>query len=365
MKTKVLLSILLVAGAVFTSCKKDEDPTPLTKDEAVVEIASLKTTYSTENNAMETNEGKKVFNNLSNMDLPFVMPDADQPIRSKINSFHPRMEMAKKGNVRAMQQSLVTRSEFVFSQYVGTWEWNKQTQEWNHTSTPTDKVVVKFAYPSTNATNNAAYTISKYTLASGLDGVSGDYNANITVDGSIVWSIALSGSYAQSTSSITAISNQTITYTSIAIPKVSYEFKESTELKMSGNETAGNVSIKASSSIKKNGETLFSSDFTVTGKSSGTSGEMNLNGNLRIANVRFEFLVAYKGSVDTSMDMNQYVTMNVYNASGSKIGYMKYETVNNITVLWFYYNNGDKVNAEEIFGEVFNEFSYVVDLLDF
>jgi len=366
MKTKVFLSMLLVAGTVFTSCKKDEDPTPLTKDEAVVEIASLKTTYSTEKTAMESNEGVKVFDNLSSMALPFVMPDADQPVRSKINSFHPRMEMAKKGNVRAMQQSLVARSEFVFSQYVGTWEWNKQTQVWDHTSTPTDKVVVKFAYPSTNATNNAAYTITKYTLASGLDGVSGDYNANITVNGGEVWSIALSGSYTQSTSSLTAISNQTITYTSIAVPKVSYEFKESAEMKISGSETGATITMKATQSFKKNGETLLSADVNVTVKTTTSSEEVKATANLRIANVRFEFVVSYTGSATGGQsDIIANASMTVYSASGAKIGYMKNEVdAYGTEVLMFYYNNGDKDLASNVFGDIFEEFYYIFNSLD-
>ena len=366
MKTNVLFSVLFAAGVLFASCSKDDDPTPLTKEEAVVEIASLKTTYDSEDKAMNNNEGMKVFNQLSTTTLPFVMPDADQSIRSKINSFHPRMDVAKKGNVRAMQQSLVVRSEFVFSQYVGTWEWNKQTQVWDHTSTPTDKVVVKFAYPSTSATNNAAYTITKYTLASGLDGVSGDYNANITVDGNIVWTIALSGSYTSSTSFITATSNQTITYTSIAVPKVSYEFKESAELKMSGNETAGNISMKASSSIKKNGETLLSADVNVTAKSTSTSGEVKATANLRIANVRFEFVTSYTGSATGGQsDIIANASMTVYSASGAKIGYMKNEVdAYGAEVLMFYYNNGDKDLASNVFGKLFKEFFYIFDGLD-
>lgn len=353
MKTRLFLTMLVAVGATFTSCNKSEDPAPLTKEQATVAVDGLKDSYSNEFGAMDNNDGVKAIDNIEYI-APFTLPDGNVGTTfSKVNSFNSTMALAKKGDVNGIKKTL-KRSDFLFAEYVGTWEWNHQTQSWNHTSTPTDKVVLKFPYPSDNATNNAVYTISKYTLEAADFGTTGEFNANITVNGSEVWSIALSGTSSQSSSSISFSLNQKTVYTSIATPKVSYEENEAMQFKMSGSETQLTLSTIASMSIKKNGVALLSTDFSITAKVSDAAYDFLVNGNLRIANIRFEFNIAYKGNTDTSpANLDQYVKINVYTTDGAKVGEMKYESDGaGGYIMMFYYTNGDKVPAEGLFGDV-------------
>ena len=350
MKTKVLFSVLFATGVLFSSCSKDDDPTPLTKDQAKVEIANLTETYATDSIAIINNEGMKAYDALSNLALPFVLPvtDLGGSVLSKVIA-RPDMDLVKKRDFRAVQQRLISLSGFVFSEYVGTWE--QVNQVWTRTSTtPTDKVVVKFPYPSTNATNNAIYTISKYTIVASDMGYSGQYNANLSISGSEVWSVALTGS--SSSSSISGTS--TVVYTSIATPKVSYEQYESMELKISGNQVSGSVSFKASRSLKKNGSILLAANFTTTVSGSDTGVKIAMSGNVTIANIRFEFKLAYSGtslSEDVVMDKMQ---INVYNTAGAKLGSIELsKDLTGNTVATFVYVNGDKEDAEVLFGKIF------------
>ena len=353
MKTRLFLTMLVAVGATFTSCNKSEDPAPLTKEQATVAVDGLKTSYDTEFKAMDANDGAKAIDNISNI-APFTLPDGNvETTLSRVNSFNSTMALAKKGDVNGIKKAL-KRSDFLFTEYVGTWEWNHQTQQWGHTSTPTDQVVIKFPYPSDNATNNAVYTISKYTLEASDFGTTGEFNANITVNGSEVWSIALSGASSQSTSAISYSLNQKTVYTSIATPKVSYEEKEAIQFKMTVNDKQLVLSTTASMSIKKNGESLLSTDFSMTVKVSDAAYDFLVNGNLRIANIRFEFNIAYKGTSDTPpANFDQYVKINVYTTDGAKVGEMKYESDGaGGYIMMFYYTNGDKVPAEGLFGDV-------------
>lgn len=365
MKTKLFLTMLVAFGALLSSCSKDEDPAPLTKEQATVEIADLKATYDSESTAMENNEGMKVFENLSSLNLPFVMPDVNiTPVSKRISSFYPRMEQAKNGDFSAIKKSIIARSEFVFSEYVGTWEYNKQTQDWDYTSTPTDKVVIKFPYPSDNATNNAVYTISKFTFSSGLEGSGGDYIANITVNGSEVWYISFSGAFSESAISYT----EKIVYTSITTPKVSYEYNQSFSMKSSGSpDDGGAMTIKTAQSWKKNGEILLSGEYNISAKSTQTAYEVVAKANLRIANIKFVFEVSYSANANGgSGTMTQNIKMGVYTLDGAKVGDIKYEPVDGVVVAMFYYVNGDKVPAAELFGEVFGEWdSMFGDIIDF
>ena len=59
MKTKLFLMMLVAFGAL-SSCSKDEDPAPLTKEQATVEIADLKANYTSEIAAMDNKKAGHV-----------------------------------------------------------------------------------------------------------------------------------------------------------------------------------------------------------------------------------------------------------------------------------------------------------------
>ncbi|SDB94105.1 hypothetical protein [Williamwhitmania taraxaci] len=346
MKTRMFLT-MLVALAAFSSCSKDEDPAPLTKEQAKAEVVTLKANYATEMKAMDNNEGVKVLESFDGLNLPFELPGGEMS-RSQINAFYSNVEQVKSSDISSLKRSIGEYDDtFVFKDYVGTWEWNGNTKEFKKTSTtPSDKIVLKFPYPSNSATNNAVYTITKSSFTSESDG--GEFAANITLSGSEVYNISLSASGGNSFSSLNY--NSKTVYTSLTTPKVSYEHNNS--MNISGSDSK--LSVKASYSVKKNGEIVLAGDYDVTSSTSNNAATVVMKSTLRIVNIKFVYEVSYSAnSGDGSASMNQNIKMGVYKVDGAKIGDIKYESVNGTVVAIFYYTSGEKVPALELFGDVF------------
>jgi len=354
--------MLVAVGALFSSCSKDEDPAPLTKEQATVEIADLKATYDSESTAMENSEGMKVSETLNSLDLPFVLPIEEESGRRGMNSFYNIMEQAKQGNITSIKRDVAQRSiEFVFDEFVGTWDWNSDTQQFvKSSSSPTNQIVLKFPYPISNTTNNATYTISKFTLGASA---TGEYAANITIDGSEVWSI----SYFVSVNKSAITYSGKETYTSLTTPKVVYEYNSS--MSISGSKSGG-VSesvVKVTQSLKKNGETKLSGAYSLSTKTSDTAFSIAAKASLIVAKIKFVCEVSYSGSSNSgSSAITQSVKMGVYTLDGAKVGDVKYETVDGAVVAMFYYVNGEKVPAAELFGQVFGKWDGIFsDIVDF
>lgn len=349
MKTKMFLT-MLVALAALSSCSKDEDPAPLTKEQAKVAVVELKANYAAEMKAMENNDGIKVSEVFEGLDLPFDLPSGEMSSRSQMNAMYSNLEQAKSCDISSLKRSIVANNDtFIFSEYLGTWELDASTKKFKKTSTsPSDKIVLKFPYPSNSATNNAVYTITKSTFSPTSEG--GEFAANITLNGTEICNISLSVS--GGTSSIT-YKNKTV-YTSLATPKVTYEHSNS--LNISGSENKS--TMNASYSVKKNGEIKLAGEYNVSTTASNTAATIVVKATLRVVNIKFVFEVTYSANTgDGTASMNQNIKMGVYTVDGAKIGDVKYESVNGTVVAMFYYTNGDKVSALELFGDVFKEWN--------
>ena len=346
MKTKVLFATLFATGLLFASCSKDEDPAPITKEEAIVEINSLKATYDAEENGINNNDGNVAFSTINQLGLPFDLPATDvDASASRSSFFESRMKKVSEGDLRAAQHAI---GIFAFDQHVGTWTYNKSTLGWDHDSLPAGKVVIKFPYPSTNANNNAVYTISKYTIAVTDAGIAGEYAANIVINSVDVWNVSLK--LASTSASVT--STYKLVCNTLTTPKVTYEFNEGFQLV--GAKTGSTV--KVTSSIVKNATVLVSADFTVTVSSSGDTSNIAMIGNIRLANIRFEYKLNFSSGISGASFTDYEV--NVYNANDAKLGYIKISVdANNNATGVFYYADGTTANANELFGDVFTTLS--------
>ncbi len=322
----------------------------LSTTEAQTEISSVKTTYDVESAALENTQGMMAYNQMSQLNLPFSLPTQGD-LSSSVRSFSSRLSAVRGTNFSSMQKAFSFRSDYYFQDYLGTWEWNSQTQQFDHTSTPTDKVVVKFPYPASNSTNNAVYTISKYTIAYDMGEYSGDYQANLTLDSTEIWSVNYSASISSTSTSAVFSQNVTLKFSP-------YEYTESAALTASGSETSATISGNASKTLKKNSDVLLSGSYDVSLKFTDSNASMSIKGDLTVATIRFHFEMAYSGDGSTTPDINDLVKVTIYNADGAKVGVMKYVTnQNQELVLMFYYNDGTSVEASTLFGNVLEEWS--------
>ncbi len=358
MKTKNLLIFSLIASAfVLGSCSKDSStPADLSTTDAQAEILSAQSSYDVETSAMDNTPGKMVYSHMAQLNLPFSVPsDGFFSSSSYIKSFPSRISGTNSSKFSSVQKALNFRSDFPFQTYVGTWEWNSQTQRFDHASSPTDKIIIEFPYPSTNSTNNAVYTISKYTVHYDveMDEYSGDYVANITLDGNEIWSVNFSSSYTITDSYYDSKWNMTVKY-------APYEYSESVEWK---DDNSGVASAVATKIIKKDSQTLLAGTYNISVKYSDSNSDidMGIKGDLTIANIRFHYETSYTGD-DSNIEIKNNLKITVYNAAGAKVGEMKYFTnQNHDIVLMFYHNDSTSVEASTILGNIMEEWYSVYD----
>ncbi|HUX53685.1 MAG TPA: hypothetical protein VMV56_04680 [Williamwhitmania sp.] len=353
MKTKNLLFISLVAGIFsFYSCSKDSSTPQLTNEQAQAEIGNVSTSYTDETTAMDNTQGMAVYNQITMLNLPFTLPtEGDFSSANYVKSFTSRLSAVKGNNFTSMQMGFNFRRDFYLQDYVGTWEYNPQTQQFDHTPTPSNVVVIKFPYPNSSATNNAIFTISKYTIVYNMGEYSGDYQANLTLNGTEVWSVDYTAIATISSTSTNFTQNVTINF-------APYVYTESVILSSSFSETSATITGNASRTLKKNTDLLLSGTYNVSMSATKTNANFNITGDLTILTIRFHFVMAYSGDGSTTPNINDLVKITVYNTSGAKVGEMKFVTnQDQELVLMFYFNDGTSVDASTLFGNVLDEWT--------
>ncbi len=330
----------------FNACK-DDDPAPLTKEEAQAQLTDINTqTQSVKSDFMDK-PGVKIEEAMYNLpNLPFYgIMKSPAMVDSKM--------YIEKVKEKALQFSKTKKASLIFDfyEYVGTWEYNSDSPyQWNYSDQPTNMVVIKFPYPITNATNNVTVTYYDYTESNGRPtGMKRKIEYNGTVVSETVF-----------TSSFTLTSSTQSTSTTIGI----YNITE--ELNYSISETQ--AIVKSSFTFKKNSETLYKeyAEVTITGGSNQVS-TITIDGATTILSIEFRFNVKFKSNdvITISTNPNDYITMSIYTTSGEKLADLKYEynSAKQSWVLWLYFNNGDKVIASEYINDLIDE-EIFYDLLD-
>ncbi len=359
MKTRYYFTIYLITIVFFSiSCTKD-NPSDLSASTAKTEISTLKVTYNVETTAMDSTQGMMAYDHLSSLRLPFLIPSqGNLPSASSKRYFSMRTFGYIGEKSSSIQKAFDLRINF--QSYVGTYVWNPENHYFDYISTPTDQIIVKFPFPASNTTNNAVYTISKYTINydAEADETEGDYFANITLDGNEIWSVNYSSSF-QMTESMYYF-NQTI---QIKFPP--YEYDQTVELKSTGIES-GDALAKVSRVIKKNSQKILSGNCDLSGKysDSGSYIEMSTKGDFSIMNIRFHFVTSYSGD-DGNFDLLNNLMVTVYNAGGAKVGEMKYIlNQDQEPELMFFFNNGISVNADILFDYTLDNWYSFMDLMN-
>ncbi|HUX53684.1 MAG TPA: hypothetical protein VMV56_04675 [Williamwhitmania sp.] len=364
MKTQCLFIICLITVAFsVTSCSKDS-PSDLTQSAGKTEINTAIVNYNMENAAIDSAQGLMVYNRLSSLSLPFSPPSqGNLPSASsaRSRSFSSENLCLKNENPSSVsvQNAFGFRQGFNIQNYVGTYEWDAQNHQFNHTNTPTDQVIVKFPYPATGSTNNAVYTISKYTVTydSEADSYKGDYIANITLDGNDIWSVNFSSTF-QSTE------NLYTSHSSLTLKFAPYEYSELSDANSPGTVDAGELSLKASRILKKASRTIVSGAYDVSGKYSGSSLNISASSDLTVMNIYFHYTSSYSGN-EVNYNSQDNLRIVVYNTGGAKIGEMKYvPDQDQELILMFYFNNGKSVYAEPLFDSILQEWYYFYDSME-
>jgi hypothetical protein len=350
MKTKNFLSLLAIVGILFfASCKKD-DPTPLSKEEATAALNSVNTDYSTIRGQFEGSTAAAAQEAISNLNLPFNAP---KKAPAKPETFKQDVFNAlKSAYTRTKGGGFdINTIDFNFPEYVGTWTYNSSTFQFDHTSTPSDKVVILFPFNG-SATNNATLTYSDY-----LTGTYNDGTSNVTYCKQLKAKVDIVGQ-TNPVMSWVYTSSQAMTETSMnASASFVYNLGDFTQTQSATiNLSVGLTSITASASmlfeVKLDGAIVFSTSADMTMSGSQNNYTMVTNAQFRIMDIIIKWAINANNNTNFDGDPSTYMQVSVWTAGGAKVAdvVFVYDGVNLKWVPYLKYADGTQEKVTDRFG---------------
>lgn len=354
MKTRKILALLAVASfCIFASCK-DDDVSPLTADEAQMEITSADDEFVAVKGEVFASTGMMAQETVYDLGLPFGTP-IKSLTRLNLNTMEPVGDVAQfaEGKGGYGPDYLY----FPFSEYVGTWE--KEEGVWTKVSaTPTDKIVIEFSF--NGGTDNGTLTYYDYQTKPVPYAVKGEetyisqLKAKIDIDG-------------QTNPVMTWVYTANRTLTGGTVKKVTtYGGVFALTEQMTFNSTLpGDATVDYMFEVKKNGDVLYSKSFEIIleGMTKAKEGNYSINvtAKVRIVNVIIYYTIFINQDTDTSNPGN-FMTVTLKLTNGAKVADVVFEGAENDP--YFKFSDDTTVAVPELLSEdLFYELGEFMDNL--
>ena len=161
MKNLRIVLIIAIFGLIYSSCNKNKDEfTPEKAKQALNETSDIILSY------VEDVKNSKVYNAAQSAGTLQSYKMAKKQAGQLKKRFAKVAKVFKNTIHRKAKKSAWNDSTGAFNMadYAGTYEWNKDSNDWIYTKgQPADMIVFKFPYDKTATTNNAVFTLRKYT----------------------------------------------------------------------------------------------------------------------------------------------------------------------------------------------------------
>ncbi len=321
----------------FMACEKD-DVENLSKEKAEAQISTAENEFIAKANEIILTDGYKIQEYIfTQLSLPFgskslVMgkgiPTVDQRV----------MEIAKQNLMQRQPEVNFYFDRFLlyyFNDVTGTWTWNPNTQSFTRTSTPTDKVVVKFPYPMGNSSNNVTLTYYDFTSSGGnITGL----KVKIEKDGNQVFSLVVSATYTSTGGNVNL---------NVSFGQFTITVSESYSTTMNNNNIS--ISLTKDFVVKVGGKEFYREEANarVTG-----SDQNNLNfvldAKMIVANLEFRIKIEGNPNEFETANPNSFSKISLYTTRGDKVGDFTFVQENADWVLYFKFNNGEQVKAQNL-----------------
>lgn len=339
MKTKsFLFSLILVAGLIgFNSCK-DDDPSPLTQEEANVAIDDSQAQYVAATTEISESQGYKIQDQIDNMYLPFDSYSKSKKMLKnlkvdpeKLKQVTEKLYKQVKSNDLNFNFGFISDVEDIeFSDFAGTWDWSNG-EFVKTSSSPTDEIIFNFPYPIENATNNAKLTYYDCTVHSTYGFITG-IKGKIEIGGTEVFSFVYDLNY--STSEIS--SNLNVEFGAFEMISA-FSIKE--------------TSISESMTLKKDGSLLYKQSAKISFEEKTDDIAITIDAKMTIASLEFRMKITFNYSeIDQLDDPNDYISLSLYTTDGAKVGdfIFVYNSADDYYTLYFVYTSGEQVPMEQI-----------------
>jgi len=153
--------IIVMFGLIYSSCNKNKDEfTPEKAKEALNETSDIILTY------VDDVKNSKVFGAAQNAGTLQSYKKTKKHAGELKKHFLKVSKVFKNTIHRKAKKSAWNDSigAFNIADYAGTFEWNKDSDDWIYTKgKPADMIVFKFPYNKNATSNNAVFTLRKYT----------------------------------------------------------------------------------------------------------------------------------------------------------------------------------------------------------
>lgn len=352
MKTKsLLLSLILLIGVIsFNSCSKDDDPAPLTQENAELAIDDASADFDATSTDLLANDGYALQEQLLDMYLPFA--DYKKVSEKTFGNIDVEalMEKTSKSFKISKSEDVNFNFQYLLDVYfnednTGTWEWTNG-QFVKTSSSPTNEIVAKFPYKS--ETNNATLRYYDYKYNSLYKKITG-LKCEIKVDGVVKLSIVYSASY--SNSSMSRKYDATFGQ---------FNYLQDMSMAASGSAISSKININASGTLKKSGEIKYRQSVNFVVNATQQTANFVYDARFRISDIELRIRMAFnseqlEGMFDSDGNPNNYLQMAIYTAGGAKVGDFKFKKLeeDGEWMPYFVYSNGTEVTAEQALGTLF------------
>jgi hypothetical protein len=344
MKTKNFLMLMAVAGMLILASCKEDDPSPLTAEQAQAELPTVNTEYTDIKGTYDVSDAAQMQSYIDDSGLPF-----DAPMRSPSSLKNFKTKVIKVASP-SFAKTLSDNGDFLdidWDSNVGTYSWNSSTLLWDHTTSPTDQIVITFPYSDGTATltyydystKTYTYDLETYTYVSSLS-----FKAEYTPTGGSATTV-FSWEYTASMSSYDK-GNFKFVYT-----LGDFSQTENYSIGYSTGSSYVKVTVSMLFEVSYQGEIIFGQYATVVMKITQDGYSYAIDAKIRVKNIIVKWNIDLNETTDTS-DPNNYMTISVWTTGGAKVAdvEMIYDSTTEDYVPWLVYDDGTKEKVSDKFG---------------
>ena len=364
MKNFKYLVLIAFVAFIFNACNKDkkDEFTPEKAKEALNQASDIILTY------VEDVKTSKAFNAANSAGtLTSSYKKAKKQAGVLKQNFRKVAKVFKNTiHRKAKKQAWDGGKPFNMSDYAGTYEWNADSMDWIYTpGEPADKIVVKFPYDKSSTTNNAVFTLYKYTEQEFSDSWGTYYqptslSADLYVDENKEASVDLSITYDET-------GDMPIT---LSVNMFMNPFTETL------NYTLNGTTLSYSTSISKDGVNAFSSSADLVFASTDYEDVNSGKGFIQVANLKITANADMKNINDQTTDdmaaeefvklINENVQATIYTyPEENKIGDLSLTGDNeeNMDIL-ITYSDGSSESAQPYFDKISQSLNELFDEME-
>lgn len=329
MKTKNLFLLLAFATIVFTSCKKDETNTDLTKEEAIAAIKSVDQSYVSDLNDYESSTAYQAMNAAENLNLPFF--GTNEYAKMRMKSVQESIIKNSKSTLGKSKGDDGIDIDFIGNE--GTYHY--VNGEWIRTNLlPNDQIVVIFSYEGEFENGTLTYyDYAESTLS--IDGEEEKYVSNLRCKVEIVGHNNPVASWRY----IANFTESTFSYTAaLSFEYTLGAFSETRSFSIKAG--INGITTSVSDELKKNDVIIRAVSFN-----SKTTGNENrysstIDARFQISDIVIKWAITITQDTNLAGDPNLYQTISVWTADEEKVADIIYKNILGDWIPYFVFTDG-------------------------